>query len=463
MKLAALSQYSITAFFSAVTVTKVNGLAKFELPDGQIQVAVWPDTYTYLGPYHDDSPLKINTRTGRLWPVFHAGQNIPVKSATSNPEVVNIDTTIDVTMITETKTNASMILDVYPYDSRPGMAFAAVTDADIKSLTNQLAAWNAKGVKVYLRLASEMNGSWYPWGTQPVEFKEFWIKVTNAVRAVAPDVAMVWSPQVNYAGAYGINAAVTGKPSAASLTALDTNNDGCSSCPGDDPYSPYYPGDQFVDWVGTSLYWHGPQPSNNAGGARSYGVNVLPTAGFFETQMDTGAFPFYDYVKNLGKPLQISEWGCPMYLYNTDGNGVYQTPIDAGPGEVAIKQAWWRQSLANPTILKKYPNIKMFGLFEFRKAEQLTFRDFQFLNSTAVSNALLSDMDAVQSSGSGISYVWAAKNPANSTADTRSTTVPNASSGSSVVTEASLSHVTRLEASVIAFICAILLTAAACL
>ncbi|TPX35440.1 mannan endo-1,4-beta-mannosidase [Synchytrium microbalum] len=420
---------------ASATVLGANGLAMFELPDGQISVAVWPDNYNYLGPYHDDSPLKINTRTGKNWPIFHAGQNIPVKSAYSNPEVINIDTTIDITMVTETNTNASIILDVYPFDSRPGKSFTSVTDADITALANQLAAWNAKGVKVYLRLASEMNGSWYPWGTQPVEFKAFWIKVTNAVRAVANNVAMVWSPQVNYAGAYGINAAVTGTPSAASLAALDTNGDGCSSCAGDDPYSPYYPGAAYVDWVGTSLYWHGSAPSNTDNGARQYGVNSLPTDGFFDTQMTTGTFPFYSYVVGLGKPLQVSEWGCPMYLYNTDAAGNYQSAISAGPGELAIKQAWWRQSLTNTAVLLKYPKIKMFGLFEFRKAEQETYRDFQFLNNTVLSSALVADMAAAQAQNVGISYVWASTNApvasaAAPTAASSATSTPKSSTSS---------------------------------
>ena len=38
--------------------------------------------------------------------------------------------------------------------------------------------------------------------------------------------------------------------------ALDTNDDGWVDM-NDDPYTPFYPGDQWVDWVGLNLYHMG--------------------------------------------------------------------------------------------------------------------------------------------------------------------------------------------------------------
>ena len=38
----------------------------------------------------------------------------------------------------------------------------------------------------------------------------------------------------------------------ADQTALDTNKNGILDA-GDDAFSPYYPGDQYVDWIGVSL------------------------------------------------------------------------------------------------------------------------------------------------------------------------------------------------------------------
>jgi hypothetical protein len=44
-------------------------------------------------------------------------------------------------------------------------------------------------------------------------------------------------------------------------TALDTSGDGQLS-PDDSPFSPYYPGDEYVDWVGLSVYYKGPNSRN---------------------------------------------------------------------------------------------------------------------------------------------------------------------------------------------------------
>lgn len=38
--------------------------------------------------------------------------------------------------------------------------------------------------------------------------------------------------------------------------ALDTNDDGWVDM-ADDPYTPFYPGDQWVDWVGLNMYHMG--------------------------------------------------------------------------------------------------------------------------------------------------------------------------------------------------------------
>lgn len=45
--------------------------------------------------------------------------------------------------------------------------------------------------------------------------------------------------------------------SAADYSVLDTNNDSAINS-NDDPYLPYYPGDDFVDWVGMNTYYIDP-------------------------------------------------------------------------------------------------------------------------------------------------------------------------------------------------------------
>ena len=63
---------------------------------------------------------------------------------------------------------------------------------------------------------------------------------------------MVWSP--NIGEAYPWAEGGPSKPVTPETTSLDTNGDGLISEGVDDPYMPYWPGPEYVDWVGFSLY-----------------------------------------------------------------------------------------------------------------------------------------------------------------------------------------------------------------
>ena len=75
--------------------------------------------------------------------------------------------------------------------------------------------------------APEMNGNWVEYGQQPTQYRALWIRVFTAVKAVAPDVAFVWSPSSGIGYPYG-----TMRPSAADRALLDTNDDGSISAAG---------------------------------------------------------------------------------------------------------------------------------------------------------------------------------------------------------------------------------------
>ncbi len=76
------------------------------------------------------------------------------------------------------------------------------------------------GGPVFLRYASEMNGTWQAYSGDPDEFIRKWRMVTRVMREVAPNVVMVWCPFAT--------------PQAT--------------------IARYYPGDEWVDWVGVNLY-----------------------------------------------------------------------------------------------------------------------------------------------------------------------------------------------------------------
>lgn len=76
------------------------------------------------------------------------------------------------------------------------------------------------GAKILLRFGSEMNGKWVEYGRDPKLFKEKFKLVAKRMKQYAPNVAMVWCPYTTPVG----------------------NIDS------------YYPGDDFVDWVGVNMY-----------------------------------------------------------------------------------------------------------------------------------------------------------------------------------------------------------------
>lgn len=76
------------------------------------------------------------------------------------------------------------------------------------------------GIPIFLRFACEMNGSWVPWNDEPKKYVEKFRLVADVMHKVAPNVAMVWAP--SDVPKYSM--------------------------------SQYYPGDEYVDWVGVDLY-----------------------------------------------------------------------------------------------------------------------------------------------------------------------------------------------------------------
>jgi beta-mannanase len=239
----------------------------------------------------------------------------------------------------------------------PQSGLDAVTPESARTLGGQLHDLNARGVPLYLRFAHEMNGSWYPWSQDPTGYIRAFREVAAAVHAQAPLTAMVWAP--NYGGGYpflGGSHAV--KEGSQAYALLDTNGDGRLTML-DDPYAPYYPGDDAVDWVGMSLYhW---------GSAYPWGENELPETGKFVAQLtgtydglggdESGVPDFYgDYAVGHGKPLAITETAA-----------FYATGV-TGDSESEIKKLWWSQVL-DANLTSTFPNLKMINWFEWRKFE----------------------------------------------------------------------------------------------
>lgn len=98
-----------------------------------------------------------------------------------------------------------------------------------------------------------MQGNWNEYGFQPTAYVEQWQRMYQAIKAIAPDTIMVWAPNTAQSYPYGQTLA---NASTADATALDTNGDGELTIE-DDAFAPYYPGDDYVDWIGLSIYYKG--------------------------------------------------------------------------------------------------------------------------------------------------------------------------------------------------------------
>ena len=239
----------------------------------------------------------------------------------------------------------------------PHDGLAAVTPAAAAELADLLAdAWTEYGVATFVRFAHEMNGSWYPWGQQPEQYVAAFRAVADEVRS-APASAMVWAPNEG-SGYPFVGGPHEAAPDSAERAALDTNDDGELTAT-DDPYAPYWPGEDVVDWVGMSLYFWGLE--------YPWGENEIAPEGRFAallTGEPTGAHAeeapipdFYGtYAEGHDKPMAIIETAA---LYDSAGGG---------PDEMAVKSAWFEQVFSEATR-GRFDRIGMVNWFEWRKDE----------------------------------------------------------------------------------------------
>lgn len=142
-------------------------------------------------------------------------------------------------------------------------------DAYLRALAREL---KETEIPIFLRFAGEMNGDWVPWYGDPVTYIEKWKIVTQVMRGEAPNVAMVWAP--NHVPAFNIDE--------------------------------YYPGDEWVDWVGISMY-----QDYYASGLAAYPADR-------ESPLDKVRGIYERYAER--KPIMIAEWGAANreYTYGTD-------------------------------------------------------------------------------------------------------------------------------------------------
>jgi hypothetical protein len=355
------------------------------------------DNKIYLGAWYDrlngDTPSRINARVNhRPLSFFQSDMNITetLQSAAVDQFIQHIE---------ETNTDAFIFLTIYPYEG-----FDRVSEAAIEDLIGKVKKMTDLGRKVMIRYASEMNGDWFAYGQKPTAFIRHWTMIVNRMRAAVgrDNVAFLWSPNSGNGYPYGQGPYAANINSTSFDRVLDTNGDGAFNVT-DDPYTPYYPGDDLVDWVGFSIYhygnietWAEPNgwttndiPAPGKVEDIVYGRNGYGTYHFYEMFSGSGAGGNPRSRSRGGKPFFISESSATVFLaINNNMTGNWLRANNTSPEfRVRMKQNWWRQ-LLNATFLEKFPKIKGLSFFEFVKYEETSWRDFTILGKGTEINSI---------------------------------------------------------------------------
>jgi hypothetical protein len=317
---------------------------------GATPIRIPPVGHAYFGvqlSWDVDSPSHYVARLGRRPAIY--GDYVPFPLSATECQHVMVEAR------QAANQGGTLMLTVMP-----NQGLSTVTAATSRVLAQCLAQINAAGTPVIVRFAHEMNGSWYPWGQRPAQYRAAFRMVAAAVHHLAPGSAMMWAP--NYGGGYPFNGGAYNARSHTSVfEQLDTNHDGRLNMQ-DDPYAPYYPGNDAVDWVGLTLYhWgnHWPWGANQVPERSRFLRAVLGT--YSGLLGDERSLPnFYQiYAADRRKPLAIAETAA---LYNT--NPAAGRSVSA----LAVKSAWWAQ-IFSPVIPRRLPLLHMVLWFEHIKPE----------------------------------------------------------------------------------------------
>lgn len=241
----------------------------------------------------------------------------------------------------------------------PIKGFAVLNSGTFDQIAETVGAINDLGVPVMLRFGHEMNGNWYPWGQQPTAYVRAYVALAQRVRKRTRNTFFVWAPNIatNYpwASSNPNESPYSAKPTnVEDWKLLDTNQDNKLSDL-DDPYLPYYPGDEWVDFVGLSLFYFGDKDKAK---------NVDPSPDYFELQFSaTGPgskFSIYrDVCEKRNKQLIISETSAAFYEKLADST------IER---EVSVKRLWLSQ-IGNSIKSGKYPLLRLLLWFDITKDE----------------------------------------------------------------------------------------------
>lgn len=194
-----------------------------------------------------------------------------------------------------------------------GWTVNSLGNIDYDGIRQTLNKLNSYGKPMLIRFANEMNVS--ALGDNPTQYINAFREVANMIHEY-PNLAVVWSPN--------------------DMGALDR------------PFEWYYPGDEYVDWIGVSCYTQQYFQGNKNTSSKDSIYFMTGENGWATNKLK----PVIKFMKDYGinKPLMISEGGVAT----------------------SSDEAWAAPRLRNMmySVIMKYPQVKMINYFNvYRKNE----------------------------------------------------------------------------------------------
>ncbi|KAJ3239529.1 hypothetical protein HDU81_005756 [Chytriomyces hyalinus] len=303
--------------------------------------------------WHTDmTPARWNRVMGRNYPSFQTDYSIPFDNSNMlyaapsfgtppnlYPEPVTLR---DVQKVWDDNTTASAFITAYAdQETSAGRGLDLITDEWLHYFATFLKKINTDtGRKVILRWCPEMEGTWMLYGppSPSATYTAVWRRMYTIMKQVYPEIVIVWAPNYNWPSDVGGDIG-------------------------------HWPGPEFVDVIGSSLYWKG------------FGKNVDVDPNFISSVLSG----LYEYSTRYKKPFVI-----------TEASGAFERDVPTSVDQVSIQRQFWGQILS-AAFLDAYPNLQAAYIFDMAKMEEF-FRDFKVSNEP-VRSMFVGLVDALNAQG----------------------------------------------------------------
>lgn len=194
-----------------------------------------------------------------------------------------------------------------------------INTVDYNQVRRVLETLNGYNKPIFVRFANEMNVS--ALGDEPDKYIEVFRTVADMVHEY-PNLAIVWSP--------------------CDMGALDR------------PFEYYYPGDEYVDWIGVSCYMLQYFMGNKNAEYKSTVYFMTSSYAWATNKLK----PLMDFMEknNIQKPVMISEGGVSTNNNYGDDCQNWATP--------RLRNMLW-------SVIMKYPQVKMINYFDVYRGNEV--------------------------------------------------------------------------------------------